>query len=202
MPVDRIPVPGYVASTGGSVDYINELRRLRQGDGFVFRKTEAEVRAAIDQRDAEVQASMTRRVALIEELAQHYGIGNIGLVFQRVGELIDPCDVDPISYEPAFAVVLSHALAYRIEGDWMKTLRFMAESVTGDMELSFNALDMIFAPYSPTPIEREVSLRRAERNLRKLTSGDEDVVTLRARKRRRVDDDERFDVDHFLASEF
>lgn len=188
------------------MDYINELKRLRQGDGLVFRKTEGEVRAAIEQRNEEVQASMTRRVALIEELAQHHGISNVGLVFQRAAELADPFDVDPISYEPAFAVILSHVLAYRMEGDWMKALRFMADNVTGDMELSFIALYMIFAPYSPTSIEREVSLRRAERNLRKLVSNDEEVVALRAqasaRKRRRADDDEMLDVDHFLASEF
>lgn len=66
MPVDLDPKRRYVASKLGSMDYIYELKWLRQGDGLVFRKTEREVKLAIEERVGEVRASMQLRAGKIE----------------------------------------------------------------------------------------------------------------------------------------
>lgn len=202
MPVDLGAMSRYVASIGGGVDYISELKRLRQGDGLVFRKTEREVKLAMEERIGEIQASMRRRAERIVELSSSLGIGSIDRIMQRVNELRDPYDVDPMSYEPGFGLILAYSLAHRIEDNTVKSLRLMAQNVTGDMELSFSAFDLLFVPYSHASVDAEVSLNGAERRFRELSEVGHASPARPARKSRRVrDDDGPYDAEHFLSGE-
>lgn len=188
------------------MDYTNELKRLRQGDGLVFRKTEREVKAAIAARVEEIRASMAAHARKLSEFAAQQGISarDVEAIIQKAKDLRDPLDIDVISYEPSLGVVLALALVHRIEDDWISSLNFVAQNVTGEMELSFSAFQMFFGSYTPHTVEREVSLKRAEQRLREYAEAVQAASEPRpvAHKHRRRLQEEEFDLNHFLSSEY
>jgi len=183
------------------MDYTSELKRLRHNDGLVFRKTDREIRMAVEERIGEVRASAHARAARLQELAKKYKVENIDAVNRRVHQFRDPYDVDILSYEPVAAVLIGMALVCRMEDDSIGHLKFMFDNVNGTMDLTFNALTLIFSPYSPHTIEREVSLKHAEQRLREHESLDEVESDRKATKRRRRVEEDPYDLSHFLTTD-
>ena len=172
------------------MDYGERLRGRDHWPGSIitFRKSEQEVRDAVNDRISEVLRSIEGRQLAMKQVAAEHGIDlNIDAVmgFVNAARRVDYIELS--EYRDVDAWIIANGCAMRLETESVCSLRLLAKHVSGTVEFGHGLLAMLFAPYSPHEINSNAGVIDAEWRMQRASKR---VIKRKVRRMEQEDDQE------------